>query len=316
MIKATAIKAEKIRDDLFVLRPNHYMWPNSANVYVITDSKGFSMIDLGCGGATCLQRIEEGLSQLDLSIKNLHTVVLSHAHPDHIGAGGWLLKEFSPKILIHSHDYEQAKDPNRLIKTFDIELAKKIYGDGLEFDFELITFFDNFGCSMSSVMADERLEEGDFISLGRYEFEVIHTPGHSPGHISLFDKKTGILYSGDLVGKVVAWYTPSSGGVIGYLKSLDKMEKRIPSLLLPSHGEKIKNPTEKINYIRKRLLNREEKVITILSEGAHTFLNLNDKMYSKEQIRFYPGVGITESHIRKLAIDGKIRRNGDMIYLV
>ncbi|TIQ53754.1 MAG: MBL fold metallo-hydrolase, partial [Mesorhizobium sp.] len=47
--------------------------------------------------------------------------------------------------------------------------------------------------------ADRLLGEGDFVDLGDRAFEVIHTPGHSPGGIALYERKTGILLSGDIV---------------------------------------------------------------------------------------------------------------------
>ncbi len=82
---------------------------------------------------------------------------------------------------------------------------------------------------MSRADPDGSLEEGDIVRLGTYRFEVLHTPGHSPGHISLFDRDTGILFGGDLVGDIVAWYTPASGGVTGYLESLAKIKACQPA---------------------------------------------------------------------------------------
>jgi len=160
------------------------------------------------------------------------------------------------------------------------------------------------------------LTEGDVVNLGRYHFEVIHTPGHSPGHISLLDRETGILFGGDLVGDVVAWYTPASGGVTGYLESLGKIRAQDPRLILPSHGGVIDDPIEKVDKVRKRLLSREKKMLDIMNGGRISFIELVCRMFPNEMIRFFPGTGITESHVQKLLREGKVRRVGGEIELI
>jgi glyoxylase-like metal-dependent hydrolase (beta-lactamase superfamily II) len=310
------LKTIRVEDDLFILQPDHYNWPYSANVYVIADDAGFSLIDLGCGGPDCLERITGGLAPLGLPLSRLHTIVLSHAHPDHMGAAGIVLNECSPRVLIHEDDLMQAQEPVRLMQTFGIDFCIRLFGGDSAFS-DVLQFCEYFGCPMSSpVYPDSVLSEGDIVTLGRYRFEVISTPGHSPGHIALFDEASGILYGGDLVGEVIAWYTPSSGGVIDYLSSLAKMEERKPGIILPAHGGVIDNPPQKIEAVRKRLLAREEKMLHIISERPVTFLELNELMFSNEVIRYFPGAGITESHVQKLEQEGKIRRRDDEIQML
>jgi glyoxylase-like metal-dependent hydrolase (beta-lactamase superfamily II) len=169
---------------------------------------------------------------------------------------------------------------------------------------------------MSRADPDGSVEEGDVVPMGGYRFEVLHTPGHSPGHISLFDRESGILFGGDLVGDVVAWYTPASGGVTGYLESLEKIRRCNPRLILPSHGAVVDDPIEKIDRVRQRLIARETKMLNILSEGRISFVGLVCRMFGNEMVRFFPGTGITESHLQKLAAEGKIERDDAEIRIV
>jgi glyoxylase-like metal-dependent hydrolase (beta-lactamase superfamily II) len=136
---------EKIRDDLFRLCASSFMWPATAAVYVVTDSEGFSMIDVGCGSAGALKRLKAGLSGLGLDLSSLKTLVLSHAHPDHMGAAKSLLNEYRPTVLIHTADTEHARDPRGLIDTFDIEIAKRLYGRAEGPVRDLFSFFDGSG---------------------------------------------------------------------------------------------------------------------------------------------------------------------------
>lgn len=317
-----SLVVEKVADDFFMLRPKDPMWPSSANVYVIKEEDrggAFSMIDVGCGRGEAVDLIRDALSDIGLAVKDLKTLILSHSHPDHMGGTRQFLDGARPEILIHKDDFKNAVNPEGLTGTFDIEFAKRSYsekGGKATAMKDLMRFFTDFGCPMCGAVPTGRLSEGDVVKLGRYGFEVILTTGHSPGHISLFDETTGIMYGGDLVGDIVAWYTPASGGVVGYLESLDKMEAKSPKVILPSHGERINNPGEKIAKVRERLLAREKKMMEILEGGTKTFVELVDLMFKVEMMRFFPGAGITESHIQKLAGDGRVRRIDDVIELV
>jgi glyoxylase-like metal-dependent hydrolase (beta-lactamase superfamily II) len=139
------LNVEKIRDDLFRLSAPSFMWPATAAVYVVTDSNGFSMIDVGCGSPGAIERLKSGLSRLGLGLSSLGTLILSHAHPDHMGASQMLLSECRPTVLIHTDDVDHARNPQGLIDTFDIELVKRLYGRVEGPVGDLFSFFDGSG---------------------------------------------------------------------------------------------------------------------------------------------------------------------------
>ena len=141
--------------------------------------------------------------------------------------------------------------------------------------------------------------EGDFIKAGAYQFEVFNTPGHAPGHISLYDREKRILLSGDILGEIVAWYSPSSGGVTGYLESLAKIETLDIDLILPSHGHVITDSGNAIQETREKILEKERGILEALQDGEKTFGGLMDMFFHDPIIRFFPGVPILESHLQK-----------------
>jgi len=289
------------------------LWPNPANVFVIPDERGFSMIDVGSGGETGRDYLLNGLKHWGLQLRDLHTVVLSHAHPDHMGAIRYVLEEVHPLVLIHRLDMASALEPRHLNETFDIALAKDYWAiSGRKEDysnFDLFQFFDDFGCSMSAAESVEAIPEGEKVQLGGFSFEIVHTPGHSPGHISLFDRERGLLLAGDLVGNSPAWYTPTSGGLIGYLESLDRMESLEAQTIIPAHGGIIEDAANAIRKIRSKLLKRENFLYNALREGPKTFMELTEHLFPQSPIlHFFPGCGITASHLIKMERDGIIQR--------
>jgi hydroxyacylglutathione hydrolase len=93
-------------------------------------------------------------------------VINTHGHGDHIGAN----KEFNIPVWIH-----------RLDADFLIDPSKNLSGA--------------FGFFLKTKTASRLLEDGDILNIGKYNLEVIHTPGHTPGSICL--KAEGIIFTGD-----------------------------------------------------------------------------------------------------------------------
>jgi glyoxylase-like metal-dependent hydrolase (beta-lactamase superfamily II) len=302
---------------LKIIIARSHLWPNPSNVCAILDDKGFSMIDVGCGGPAGYEYLRSGLRHFGLTVDRLHTVVLSHAHPDHMGAMKYLLETVHPEIFIHINDLNAALDINQLNESFDIPLAKRMFAPrGMFQDFDLIKFFEIFGCSMNQVEDIKIVTDEQLIKLGNFEFEVLHTPGHAPGHIALFERSVGVLFANDLIGVSPAWYTPSSGGLIGYLESLDRLKSKNASVLVPSHGPIMSDPEASIRRIREKLIKRETILLETLSTGPQKFNDLLSVLFPETSIHFFPGCGILESHLIKLEKEDSIERREDLVFLI
>ena len=113
--------------------------------------------------------------------------VASHTHFDHIGCH----HEFSDRA-VHEAEAAILADPRN-----DLTLADK-YATEEMFD-RMPKGWRTERYRIEPAPAQRLLEDGDIVDLGDRAFEVVHTPGHSPGGIGLFEKKTGIFLSGDIV---------------------------------------------------------------------------------------------------------------------
>ncbi|QPC93290.1 MBL fold metallo-hydrolase [Mesorhizobium sp. INR15] len=115
------------------------------------------------------------------------TCVASHTHFDHIGCH----HEF-PDRCVHSAEATILADPRN-----DWTLADRYATDEM-FD-GMPQGWNSARYKIPPAPTDHLLEAGDVVDLGDRVFEVIHTPGHSPGGIALYEKRTGILLSGDII---------------------------------------------------------------------------------------------------------------------
>jgi glyoxylase-like metal-dependent hydrolase (beta-lactamase superfamily II) len=113
--------------------------------------------------------------------------VASHTHFDHIGCH----HEFTHRA-VHAAEAEILADPRN-----DLTLADK-YATEEMFD-RLPSGWQAERYQIQPAPAERLLEDGESIDLGDRSFEVVHTPGHSPGGIGLFERKSGLLLSGDIV---------------------------------------------------------------------------------------------------------------------
>lgn len=116
------------------------------------------------------------------------TAVASHTHFDHIGCH----HEFEDRC-VHRAEAEILADPNRISTLADPYVTDEIFDKLPPAPFSASEY------SVPSAPATRILDDHDLIDLGDRVFEVIHTPGHSPGGIALWEAATGILFSGDIV---------------------------------------------------------------------------------------------------------------------
>lgn len=114
--------------------------------------------------------------------------VVSHTHFDHIGGH----YEFAER-LVHSAEAELLANPTREGTLADLYVTDEIYDKLPPAPYSSAEY------AIRKAPATRLIEDGDVIDLGDRRFEVVHTPGHSPGGIALWEAATGILFSGDIV---------------------------------------------------------------------------------------------------------------------
>lgn len=177
-----------------------------ANSYLVN---GRILIDTGINTSALLAEIER-----NINIEELELIILTHCHFDHSAAALEIAKRSGAKIAIHKDDAPLLKDNSASASAA-------------------------FGYKAPDFDPDTLLEEGEEIQIGDGEvLEVVHTPGHTPGGICLYERVSKSLFSGDTVfpnGSIGR--TDFEGG--NRKKIVDSIEKLVlldVAALYPGHG--------------------------------------------------------------------------------
>ncbi len=174
------------------------------------------LFDTGLGHFSLREHVE-------LVSERTLTCVASHTHFDHIGCH----HEF-PDRCVHSAEAEILAEPRG-----DWTLAARYATDDM-FD-RLPKGWDATKYHIKPAPAQCILEEGDTVDLGNRHFDVIHTPGHSPGGIGLFEKATGIFLSGDIIYDGPLIEDAYHSNVEDYLATMNRLRDLNVSIIHGGH---------------------------------------------------------------------------------
>lgn len=232
---------ERIDEKTFAISEYEH-WEQVHSYLIIGDERAI-LLDTGLGVANIKETISE-LTALPVE------VMTTHVHWDHIGGHS----EFD-KIRAHSLERSWLEDKFPL--PLDV-VRKNLMSGNCKFPerFNIDTY------KLPNVKEVETLQDGDIISLGGRTIRVLHTPGHSPGHICLYEEETGYLFSGDLIykGKLDIFYPTTNP--IEFMQSINKVSKLQVKRILPGHySMQVENYIiKKIQYALNELYTKDKLI--------------------------------------------------------
>jgi ribonuclease/clavin/mitogillin len=175
-----------------------------------------------------------------------------------------------------------------------------------------------------------RLVDGETLVLegpSQERWEVLHTPGHAPGHVCLWNADERTLVVGDMVASVgTILIAPGDGDMGVYIDQLERLAGLDARTALPAHGEPIDDPTAHFRFYVAHRLAREAKVVSALAELADqpdqpdasnarsagaTAPEILAKAYADTPVAVWPAAILSlQSHLNKLVAEGRVREDG------
>jgi glyoxylase-like metal-dependent hydrolase (beta-lactamase superfamily II) len=285
-------------ESVHVLRVNvkQYTGAYSPNVFAVVDSGEAALIDAGFPNDGSVD------SRLDylkaIGGPRVELIIITHHHFDHAGGANRLHEATGGRIAMHPEE-------ERLLRE---TLARPPRDGGPQEEY--------VRQEAAKIAVDQPLADGDVIRVGHLTLRVVHTPGHSTGHVCIFLEEERVLFSGDNVLGLgtTAIPPPPEGDMARYVESLKRMKALDAVLICPGHGPLVHQPERKIQELIDHRHEREEQVLALLREGKRTPAEMVRAIYPELDPRLQRmAIGQVLSHLYKLRDDGRatLRRDGD-----
>jgi glyoxylase-like metal-dependent hydrolase (beta-lactamase superfamily II) len=158
------------------------------NAFIIEDYNGLTLVDTGYKGSA--GKIFTALKKAGKNPADIKQIILTHCHPDHTGSAAVLKKELGALLFAHGEDIPLIE--RGIGGRLPLQLSP-----GIKHWLIYHIFAKLHGCKIEPVHVDETLRDKSILPIAG-GIQVIHTPGHSAGHVSLLLQNEGVLIAGDL----------------------------------------------------------------------------------------------------------------------
>ncbi|MFX0178178.1 MAG: MBL fold metallo-hydrolase [Candidatus Hodarchaeota archaeon] len=298
------------------------------------------LIDSGLNMGNWKKKFFSALEELNISIQNINYCIITHIHTDHMGLVKILKQKNSGlKILMHDITHELLKWETNNVNMKELEQEARImanqlikYGISEEQGDRIVQFFTYWPQFLQYQEPDLVVHDGDTLF---ENLSIIWTPGHSFGHICIFDKERKYLFSGD---HILSRITPHIGNFIipkdmaekykdydfnnilkHYLTSLEKIDNLDPKIIFPAHQEIIYNPHERIQQIKEHHKKRLNEISMVIKNNPLTAYKISQIHFGADldEMNSYMALSEVLGHLIYLKAEDKVKtleKNGKILY--
>jgi glyoxylase-like metal-dependent hydrolase (beta-lactamase superfamily II) len=264
------------------------------NCYAMEDSRGITLVDPGLPGPRTWRELNRMMRAGGLAIERVHSVVITHSHPDHFGQAGHFKRKFGADVITHqtfrtfldpdAEDVEQADDLEHADRPVKAQ-AESVRGQDLRAGplskhtpwggdpyslprsrrVRYWAMRKAAGWFVSTPTPTRRVEDAQMLTLGGREWVAVHTPGHTIDHLCLFDPAAGVMISGDHVLPTITPHISGLGTTLDplndFFNSLDRMKTFDGvTTVLPAHGLEFADLGGRADDIKRHHFERLEKL--------------------------------------------------------
>jgi len=315
--------------------------------YAFEGSGGVSLFDSGYGTPEASEWLTQQLHGIGYQPSDIERLIVSHGHPDHLGMADWI-REQSPRCEVimlgreadwfghhHGHDGYMGRMRGwlerhgvaleELKEGFRRASSDHAAGDDNRDSGDVSTETERRSWSMPQVKVDHRLQDREVLEFDGWRIEAVWTPGHTPGHLCIFEPQHRLMFTGD---HVLSRITPNvslseedeaagRSPLAEFLDSLDKVARFDTHLALPAHEDVIDDLPARCAEIRRHHDRRLEEVFAGIGDGVATASEVSSRVtWNRPYATFNvfkkrSALGETLSHLKLLEERGRVRRVED-----
>ena len=313
------------------------------NMYGLIDERGVAIVDPGLPGPKSYKIVEKRLKDAEIPIKRIHSVIVTHSHPDHYGGAGRLASEAGAELVTHAgfqtfwgtahrcldpthgheeggaEDCDEAKE-NAAPWTQQTPWGTDFHRPPMGRRLTMSMFRNVMRRRFAPPTPTTRVKSGDVMKLAGREMFAVYTPGHTTDHLCLHDPEEGLLFSGD---HILPTITPHISGLgqdpdplRSFFDSLDRCaELEHVTNVLPAHGHPFEDLPGRVKAIKAHHDDRIAQLREASAElGWAGVVALSQKIF---QPRVWGSMAESETyaHLEHLVRIGQAERRGDDLTL-
>ena len=286
------------------------------SAYLVEDEDGWTIIDTGFDYPEGREVWEAGARAIGCDLRRgVSRIVVTHFHPDHLGAAHWLQGISGAPVCMLESEIENSReiwdnaDPAPFIEH--------LIGNGMD-----RALAERGGAKMRAALTlPEKivpLQAGEQIPLGAGTARVVHAPGHADHQIMLHDEARRILFAADhvllkITPNVGSWPESEPGPLARYLKSIRNVRDLRADLILPGHGPLFHDIGGRIDELSNHHEERLELMLREIEGAPKTPFEVSRKVF-RYGLSLYErcfALAETLAHLEHLVLEGRAERTED-----
>ncbi len=323
------------------------------NCYAIEDANGFALIDPGLPGKPSWKSLLDRMQSAGIPMARVHTILITHSHPDHFGNAGKVREESGAQIITHSA-FQLMYKPFHVCHLPNCDDIDHVHADDGQEPLPEAHELQNFGMKTpwgterwdprtdnpglhkhgTAFLADNgwsypapsrRVRHNEVIRLGDRDWFAIHTPGHTLDHLCLYEPETGTLVSGD---HILPTITPHISGIAtgrdplgSFFASLDRCAA-LPDVkrVLPAHGHPFDDVVQRVEDIKEHHAERLRVLARVSQAGGEADVTEYSHYLFRQQVWGSMAESETYAHLEHLYVMGHAKKrmsdDGRALYIV
>jgi glyoxylase-like metal-dependent hydrolase (beta-lactamase superfamily II) len=301
--------------------------PDTVNAYLVQGTDDWLLIDTGWKTKESASALERQVKEVGARFEDITQIVATHFHPDHYGFAGRLKEICGAKLYLHHIEKTFIAERYMNMDNLLEQVTQWLRINGVpEKESPLLQKASlKVRKFVAPALPDIELYGGENITCGNFCFEAIWTPGHSPGHISLYEPNKKLFFSGDhilpTVTSNISLHPQSTEDPLrDYINSLESLESLEVDLVLPSHEHVFTGLKQRIKELIEHHEARKSAIMEVIKHEAKSAYAIaaeipwivNGKIVPlKKLVHFDKRLAVLETlaHLEFLRIDGKVEKN-------
>lgn len=287
------------------------------HVYLLHDGHGWTCIDTGLNYAEGRAAWQAALAELRIDVRDIRRIILTHAHPDHYGMAGWLAQQCGVEVELSGIEYDFVQATWLSEGELQHAAARFFEDYGMPRELGLVVDQDIAALRAMTLPAPRMrlIEAGMELEIGKRRFRLIHTPGHSDGHLVLYCAAEQLMLCGDAVltkitPNIGLWSWGEKNPLGHFMHSLELLTGVEVDLALPGHGPLITNFRQRLTELREHHEQRLEQIKQCAGNGKDAYTICTQVFpvveLTSHQVRF--AMAETLAHLVYLEERGEIGR--------